>query len=271
MVKAGEASGKLDEVLLHLAELGEFDAEVKERLKSATRYPLITFITLIVAFCLVITLVLPKFAALYGQFTAKLPLPTRILLGIQHTIQYDWPQVIVALAAIFFAGRYALQTPFGRYQWDRMKLRMPVFGELYLNLLMSRFTRVLAELLASGIPILQALQLVSDTVGNEVIRRALVRIQESVNEGKGMAEPIKRSGLFSPMVYQMISVGEQSGKTDELLRYVADYYRSQATFMMKNLTTLIEPMLIFVIGGFVLVLALGVFLPLWDLMSVIKR
>ncbi len=270
MVRSGEASGKLDEVLLHLAEMGEFEAETRERVKAATRYPIITFMSLIVAFITVVTFVIPKFSAIYTQFTHKLPLPTRILMGINRAVREDWALLAVGGVALIFVFRYVLGTARGRYLWDLLKIRMPVFGPLFFNLQMSRFARILAELLASGVPILQALQLVSEAIGNSVIRRALRDIQESVNEGKGMSEPMRRSGLFAPMVYQMVAVGEQSGKTDELLRHVADHYQAQASYMMKNLTSLIEPLLILLIGGLVVLLATGVFLPMWDLVKVVR-
>ncbi len=270
MVRAGEASGKLDEVLYHLAEMGEFEAETRERVKTATRYPMITFASLIIAFFGMVTFVIPRFSGLYTQFSSDLPLPTRILLGINHAIRHEWILLILGTAAAVFAFRYLVNTPAGRYRWDYVTLKVPVFGPLMFNIMMSRFTRVLGELLASGVPIMQSLQLVADTVRNSVIRKAVIGIQESVNEGRGMSDPMRRCGLFTPMVYQMVAVGEQSGKTEELLRYVADYYQEQARYMMKNLTTLIEPMLIFVIGGLVTLLALGVFLPLWNMINVVQ-
>ncbi len=267
MVRSGESSGKLDEILLNLAEMGEFDLKTRDHVKSATRYPLITIATLVIAFMVVITFVIPKFATTYAQMGSALPLPTRLLLWINNTIRHDWLKLIFIFGAIYYAFRYYTHTPVGRYQWDYFKIKVPVFGPLVTNLMMGRFTKILSELMTSGVPIIQSLQLVADTVDNTVIRKAIISIQQSVNEGKGMSEPMKRSGFFSPMVIQMISVGEQSGKSDELLRHVSNYYQEQADYMTKNLTTLIEPMLIFMIGGMVLVLALGVFLPMWSMAS----
>ncbi len=269
MIKAGEVSGKLDEILIHLAEMGHFEEQTREKIKSATRYPLITLLSIIIAFVIVVTFVIPKFSAVFGQMKTKLPLPTQILLGINDVVRHQWPILIISIAALVFLFRYFLSTSWGRYQWDRFTIKVPVIGPLVFNLVMSRFARILSELLSSGLPILQSLQLVSETVDNAVIARAVTEVQKSVNEGKGMSEPMKQSGLFLPMVVQMVNVGEQSGKTDELLRHVADYYGDQADLMIKNLTTLIEPMLIFILGSMVLMLALGVFLPMWDLVTVV--
>ena len=271
MVRSGEFSGKLDEILIHLAEMGEFDAQTRDKVKAATRYPLITVVTIVIAFMMIITFVIPKFSLLYSRFGSELPLATRILMWINNTIRHDWPKVIVALTALIFAFRTVINTPSGRFQWDLFKIKVPVFGKLFFYLTMSRFAKILSELLASGLPIIQSLQLVSDTIGNAVVKKAVLSIQQSVNEGKGMSEPMKRSGYFSPLVVQMVAIGEQSGKTDELLNHAADYYTDQANYITKNLTTLIEPMLLFVIGGMVLVLALGVFMPMWNLTSVVNK
>ncbi len=270
MIKAGEASGKLEEVLIHLAEMGQFEAQTKEKIQAATRYPLITFFSIIIAFTVVVTFVIPKFSTVFGQFKAQLPLPTRILLGINYGVRHEWALLLILLAGLIFLFRYFIATPWGRYQWDKFKIRVPVFGTLIFNLTMSRFARILSELLSSGLPILQSLQLVSETVDNAVVSKAVIQVQHSVNEGKGMSGPMKQSGLFLPMVVQMVAVGEQSGKTDELLRHVADYYGEQAESMIKNLTTLIEPILILFLGFMVLILALGVFLPMWDLVNVVQ-
>ena len=271
MIRSGESSGKLDEILLNLAEMGDFDLKTKDSVKGATRYPLITVATLIVAFLVIVTFVIPKFASLYGQQGSSLPLPTKILLWINNTIRYQWGKALVVLGAIYYLFRWYIRTPGGRYLWDRLKLKVPVFGPLVLNLIMSRFTKILSELMSSGVPIIQSLQLVGDTVDNTVVRRAIHSIQQSVNEGKGMSEPMRRSGFFAPMVIQMITIGEQSGKSDELLKHVSGYYQEQADHMTKNLTSLIEPMLIFMIGGMVLVLALGVFLPMWNMTKVMGQ
>ena len=175
----------------------------------------------------------------------------------------------MAIVAIVSMFRFLIATPFGRLQWDALKLRFPVIGKLVFFLQLSRFSKILSELLKTGVPILQSLQLVSDTLNNKVIEKAVVTIQRSVNEGKGMSAAMKNTGVFTPMIVQMVEVGENSGRTDELLSYVSGYYQDQANLMIKNFSTLIEPILLFVLGSMVLLLALGVFMPVWDMSSVV--
>ena len=270
MVRAGEASGKLDEVFFHLSEMGEFETSTKEKLKSATIYPSITFFSLGIAFFVVVTFVVPRFTGIFANAGRKMPLPTRILLTINDLFRNHWIELIVVVALVIFAVRSYISTPFGRYQWDFLKLKVPVLGKLVFFLQLSRFSKILGELLRTGVPILQALQLVSDTLNNRVIEKAVVAIQKNVNEGKGMASAMKATGIFTPMITQMVEVGENSGRTDELLSYVAGYYEDQSNLIIKNFSTLIEPILLFVLGGMVILLALGVFLPVWDLVNVVK-
>ena len=270
LIKAGETSGRLDEVLLYLAEMCQFDSETKEKIKAATRYPLLTLATLAIAFLIIVTFVIPKFSNLFHQFKTQLPLPTRILLGINHVIRHDWFLVALVLAAFAFLFRFIVRTEKGRYWWDYIKIKIPVMGPLLFNLIMSRFAKILAQLLSSGIPILQSLQLVSETVGNAVIQKEIVDIQQNVNEGRNMSDPMKKSRFFDPLVVQMVTIGEQTGQTPELLNHIAVYYESKANSMIKNLTTLIEPILILLLGSMVLFLALGIFLPMWDLTYVVR-
>ena len=270
MVKAGEASGKLDEIFFELSEMGEFESRTKEKIRSATIYPIITLFSLTVAFVVVTTFVVPKFTGVFSRAGRKLPMPTRILLCINDIIRHHSLETVVFLILIFSAFRMYVSKPKGRYQLDYLKIRVPVIGKLVFYLQMSRFGKILAELLKTGVPILQSLQLVSDTLGNTVIQRGLGVIQKSVNEGKGMSVAMKNTRLFTPMVVQMVEVGESSGRTDELLSYVADYYEDQANLMIKNFSTLIEPILLFVLGAMVLLLAMGVFMPVWDLVNVVK-
>ena len=270
MVRAGEVSGKLDEVFFQLAEMGEFETSTKDKIRSATVYPVITFVSLMAAFFIVVTFVVPKFTGIFVKAGRSLPFPTRILLTINDILQNHWLELFVAVVAGIFLFRFILSTPVGRFEWDRLKLKFPVIGKLIFFLQISRFSKILAELLKTGVPILQSLQLVSDTLDNKVIEKAVMVIQKNVNEGKGMSAAMKNTGIFTPMVVQMVEVGENSGRMDELLTYVAGYYEDQANLMIKNFSTLIEPILLFFLGGMVLLLALGVFLPVWDLSSVVQ-
>lgn len=269
MIRAGEASGKLEDVFLQLSEIERFERETSQKIRSATMYPIIALCGIILAFLLVITFVIPRFAELYSRFRATLPLPTRILLSINDVMQHHLLEAVLAVGAIAWVFRVWINSTYGRPLWDRFKLRFPVFGVLYFDLQMTRFARVLSDMVRSGVPILQALQLVADTMTNTIVRGAILQVQKSVNEGKGMAKPMKETKLFAPLVIQMVEVGEQTGRVDELLVYVAEYYQDQAAMIIKNLSVLIEPMLLVVLGGMVLLLAAGVFTPVWNLVTVI--
>lgn len=271
MIAAGETSGNLEQSLERLANLGEHDEMIRLRIRSATRYPVIVVITIIVGFLILTTLVIPRFARIYSQFSANLPLPTQILLGIHYAITKFWWLLILIIIAATIIFKKFINTDFGRNQWDAFKLKVPIFGPLVLKLSISRFTRITGTLMHSGVPLLKILELASSGAGNVVIARAIDNIKANVLEGKGMSEPIRLSNLFTPVVVQMVSIGEETGKLDELLIHVSNYYDSQVDYTINNLTSLIEPLLIFFLGGVVLFMALGIFLPMWNLMNVFKR
>ncbi|MBI4352845.1 MAG: type II secretion system F family protein [Candidatus Omnitrophica bacterium] len=269
-VRAGEISGKLEQVLFRLLAMGEFEAETRRKIQSATRYPLVVLVSLALAFTFIVAFVIPQFSIIYSAFRAELPLPTRVLMELSRLIRVYWLEGVMVLALLVFLFRLYVATKGGRYRRDYFVLKVPVVGRLVFYLLMGRFSRFLSELLASGVSLLQALQLVSESVGNAVIEKAVRDVQENVSGGKSMAEPMKQSGFFSTMVVQMVAIGEQTGKVDELLGHISDYYDEQANYLLKDLSTFIEPVLIVLMGGMVLALALGVFLPIWDLVKVVK-
>jgi len=270
MVKAGEAGGMLDDVLERLAILGEHEEQTKTKIKTATRYPIIVICALAIGFLILTTFVIPRFANLFNQFNTTLPLPTRVLIWMNYAITNFWWLILMIAAGIAFAFNSFIKTEAGRFWWDGFKLKVPIFGPLFTKITMSRFARITGTLTKSGVPILHILELTSRGVGNAVIARAIENISVSVNEGKGMSEPMKLSGMFPPAVIQMVSAGEATGKVDELLLHVSDYYDSQADYTISNLTASIEPILIFVLGCGVLFIALAIFLPMWNLMSLFK-
>lgn len=271
MVASGEASGRLDDVLERLATLSEHDETIRLRIKSSTRYPIIVVVAMIIGFIVLTVLVVPRYAKIYEQYTKALPLPTQVLLGINYAVtKLWWLLIIIGIAGRFLFKRY-INTRIGRFSWDSFKLKVPVFGPLLLKLSISRFTRITGTLMRSGIPILKILDIASGSTGNEVVSKAITNIRTNVMEGKGIAEPMKVSGLFPPIVTQMVSVGENTGKLDDLLIHVSNYYDEQVDYTINNLTSLIEPILIFVLGLGVLFMALGIFLPMWNLMSIFKK
>ena len=267
MVEAGEASGSLDDILERLAILNERNEETKSKIKSAMRYPAITLIAIVSAFFIVITVTMPKFVAIFDMFKTELPLPTRILLAINSAIRNYWPHIFGALTAGTMLFRRYIRTRAGEYRWHGFLLKVPVFGQLLHEIYMSRYSRNLATLIDSGLPLMEALELVAETVNNAVIREAVLKIQTSVREGKNMHDPMSENPLFSPMVVQMVAIGEETGKIDELLTHIADYFDRETDLKIKNLTSLIEPILICCMGVLVLLLALGVFLPMWNLIN----
>ncbi len=271
MIRSGEAAGMLDDVLDKLANLLEYEQDIKMKVKQAIRYPMLVMITLSIAFPVLVLFVVPKFSALFARFNTELPLPTRILIGLHFLLSHYWYLIILAIAILVIAFRKFIHTPSGRYAWDSVKLKAPVFGQLLSKITLSRFSRMTSLLSSSGIPILNTLEIVKGSVGNMVIADSINNIIEGIGQGKGIAEPMKLSGLFPGIVVQMVKIGEETGRMNELLLNVADYYDSQVDYTVKNLTVLIEPILIFVLGIMVLIMALGIFMPMWNLISVFKH
>lgn len=270
MVKAGEASGLLEEILERLVEFGEKEVDNANRIRSATRYPMITLGALFAAFVIVVNFVIPKFASVFAQFKGNLPLPTKILLGLSFIMRTYWYIVIIGLGILVYLCRRYVKTTEGRLWWDSVRLKIPVFGNITMMFAMERFARTMSILLRSGLPILQVLDMVSRTVGNAKIARTVNAIANNVREGKSISEPMEISGLFPPMVIQMVAVGEDTGRLDELLMKVSEYYEQQSDYIVKNISTLIEPLFIVILGAMVLVMALAIFLPMWNLISLFK-
>ncbi|MBU1869226.1 MAG: type II secretion system F family protein, partial [Candidatus Omnitrophica bacterium] len=271
MIKSGEASGTLDDTLQRLAILGENEEKVRMRIKSATRYPVIVVTTIIGAFAVLTTFIVPRFEKLYSQFKAELPLPTKMLLGANYILRHYWWLIAIIIVASVIAFKKLIATRAGHLWWDSVKLKVPIFGPMVLKITISRFARITGTLMASGIPILNILELTRDGVGNEVVGQVIDRIRRSVNDGKGMVEPMRQSALFPPVVIQMVKVGEETGNIQDLLIHIADYYDEQVEYTLNNMITLIEPILIFVLGIGVLFMALGIFLPVWNLTHVFKK
>jgi len=271
MIRAGETAGILDDILERLALLAEHDAETRARVKAAVRYPLIVVVAVCLAFAFLVSFVIPKFAALYSRFKTELPMPTRVLIGINYVVQNYW--YLVLLGLVLFAGGviWYLRTQRGRWQWDRIKLKLPVFGMLFQKVAFSRFARVFGAMQKSGISMMLTLEIVAETVGNVVIARVVDQMREDLREGKGLVEPMEASGMFPPLVIQMISVGEETGNIDTMLAKVSDYYDMDVEYTLRNLSTLIEPILLLFLGGMVLFMALGIFLPMWNMISLFKK
>lgn len=271
MIRVGEEGGMLDRVLDRLASLAEREAVIRARISAAMRYPIIVTFALIAAIVALMHFVVPQFARLYERFEGELPLPTRVLIAANHLFQNYWLLGAGLAVAAALAVRAALRTPAGRDWWDGVRIRIPVFGPLLLKATMARFSRVFSALLRSGIPILRTIEIAAETAGNRVVRRVILDIGEHVREGQSISGPMRRSPVFPPVVVQMVAIGEETGKLDDMLEKVAEYFETEVEYAIRNLTTAIEPMLIVVIGGIVLFLALAIFLPWWNVITLIPR
>ena len=270
MIRAGETGGVLDEILDRLAALAEHDAETRARIKSATRYPKIVITAILIAIVVLVAFVVPRFATLYANFQVQLPLPTRILIGINYLFQNYWYLIFGAGVLVIVGVRWYLNTPSGRLWWDGTKIRLPVFGPIFLKTALSRFARVFGTLTRSGLPVLQTLEIVSNTVDNVVIARAVDNIRDSARQGRGIVEPMRVSRLFPPVVIQMVGIGEATGRMEEMLTKISDYYDTEVEYSIRNLSTALEPLMLTVIGGVILFLALAIFLPWWNLIAVFR-
>ena len=265
MVRVGEMTGRLDEVFLRLFDHLEFDRDMRARVKTATRYPSFVIVAMVVAMVIVNMFVIPQFVKVFASFNAELPLMTRILIGTSGFMVAYWPVLLVVTIAAIAAFRAWLRTVPGRYTWDRYKLRFPIAGKIILKGTMARFARSFALSSTSGVPIVQALTVVSQTVDNAYLCARVEQMRDGVERGDSILRTSVAAGVFTPVVLQMIAVGEESGSLDELMNEIAQMYEREVDYELKTLSAQIEPILIAFLGVMVLVLALGIFLPVWDL------
>jgi type II secretory pathway component PulF len=265
VVRSSEAAGTLGEGLERLAALASYEERIGLRIKTATRYPLTVLGAALLGFIILIVAVVPRFASLYAQSAADLPLPTRALLFIHGALTSAWWLLAAGIASGVYAARIFVRSTQGRFFWDTVKLRVPVWGQLELKLAMSRFSRVFAALIRSGVDLFSVLDLTAEGVGNSAVSKVIAGLKASVSEGKGLSAPLRSSGVFPPIVTQMIATGEQTGKLDDVLSRLSQYYDTQVEYMVDNLTSMIEPVLILILGCLVLGMALGIFLPIWNL------
>lgn len=265
MIRVGEMTGRLTEVFLRLNEHLEFERDVRERIKQAMRYPIFVLIAMAIAVVILNVFVIPVFAKVFAGFNTELPLITRGLLGFSSWMITWWP---LLLALIFGTGvlvKSYLKTPNGRYQWDARKLKLPIIGEIILKATLARFARSFALSSQSGVPLVQALTVVAQTVDNAYIGARIEQMRDGIERGESISRCAAATGVFTPVVLQMINVGEETGELDNLLFEIASMYERETDYNIKGLSAAIEPILLAVIGVLVLLLALGVFLPLWNL------
>ena len=271
VIHVGENTGRLDEAFRRIAQYLELERETIKRLKSATRYPSFVLIAIGVAIAILNMFVIPAFASVFEKFNAQLPWQTQVILSIsQFSVTY-WPYLLgVAVAASYGVKRW-IDTEDGRHAWDRSKLRLPIIGGIFERINLARFCQTFAMVMKSGLPVTQGLTIVASAIGNSYMARLVVGMRAGIERGESITKTAGSSGMFTPVVMQMIAVGEETGSIDELLAQCAGFYEEEVDYALKTLTDAIEPILIIAIGAMVLVLALGVFLPLWDLSGVAHR
>lgn len=265
MIRVGETTGMLDRVFLRLFEHIEFERFMREQIKAALRYPSFVMMAMAVAIVVVNIFVIPAFAKVFQGLGAELPLMTRILLNFSNFMVSSWPYLLVGLVSSVLLFRSYIASDKGRYQWDSFKLNSPIAGPIVHKATMARFARSFALSSKSGVPIMSALSLVAQTVDNEFIAHKVEQMRFGVERGETILRTATNAGVFNPLVLQMIAVGEESGALDDLMEEIADMYQRDVEYEIKTLGAKIEPILVVFLGVLVLILALGIFLPIWDL------
>jgi MSHA biogenesis protein MshG len=265
MVYVGETTGMLEQIFLRLFHHMEFQQVMRNQVKSALRYPAFVILAMAIAIVVINLFVIPAFAKVYRGFNAELPFMTKMLIGFSDFMVAAWPFLLAALVGAIFGFRAWVRTPEGRYRWDRFMLRVPIAGKIVLKATLARFARSFALAMRSGIPVVQGLSLVAQTVDNSVLSERVEKMREGVERGESVLRTAIAANIFTPVVLQMLMVGEESGALDDMMEEVADMYQREVEYDLRNLSSQIEPILILCLGVLVLILALGVFLPIWDL------
>lgn len=267
MVRVGESTGTLDNAFLQLGEYLGQDQDVQDRVKSALRYPLIVVIMIALAVAVITVFVIPNFAPLFKILGNDIPWPTRVIMGTSSFVRHHGAMLLAGLILVGIGLKRYVGTTAGRYRWDGYKLKVPVLGRLLSQSILSRVTRSLAITLQAGLPMIQALTLLSRSAGNEYLAERLLRLRDAVERGDSLSRAATTSGIFPSLVLQMMLVGEETGELTRLLEEIAGFYQREVDYRLRNLTAMIEPILIVGVGGLVLILALGVFLPMWNMIS----
>jgi type IV pilus assembly protein PilC len=270
MVKSGETGGVLDAILDRLAGNLEREVSLRGRIKSAMTYPIVVlgFVTLIMMAMLLF--IVPQFKSIYAELHGTLPLPTRLLLAVSDAVRTKLPFVLVAIAIIVFLFKRWKKTTNGRRALDKFKLKAPIFGPLFQKTALSRFSRTLSVMSKSGVPIIQALDVVAETVNNAVMADAVRDVQESVKQGESLAKPLGRHEVFPGMVVQMLTVGEETGALDTMLEKIAQFYDDEVTAAVDSLTSILEPVMIAVVGGAVGLAVIALYMPMFNIINLIK-
>ncbi|GAD88148.1 MSHA biogenesis protein MshG [Vibrio halioticoli NBRC 102217] len=270
MISVGESTGRLDQALLQLSHYYEQELETRKRIKTAMRYPIFVLSFIGIAMFVLNVKVIPQFASMFARFGVDLPLPTRILIGTSNFFVEYWTLIIAVIVGLLFAFQAWISRAEGRETWDKIRLRFPVVGDIVNRAQLARFSRTFSLMLQSGVPLNNALALSAESMDNKYLEARLLEMKAAIEAGSAISSAAKSTGIFTPLVQQMISVGEETGRIDELLIEVADFYDREVDYDLKTLTARIEPILLVIVAGMVLILALGIFLPMWGMLDAIQ-
>lgn len=270
MIHIGESTGNLDHALIRLVEHLEMERETRKRIKSALRYPIMVISAMAIAMVVITMFVIPSFSSVFNKLGADLPFATLILIGISEFMQNWWHMLLAGLVLTYIGFSQFIKTDDGAVWWDRVKLKIPLLGSIFERVALARFSRSFSMMLSAGVPILSTLSIVAGSVGNFYIGRAITSMATGVERGEQLTNTAMQTGLFTPLVLQMMSVGEETGAIDKLLDEVADFYEQEVDYELKQLADAIEPILLVFLGALVLLLALGVFLPVWELSGAVS-
>ena len=271
LVRAGETGGQLDTVLLRVADSYEKDYKLRQKIKSAMTYPVVVFMIAIVLVSIMLIFIVPTFAGMFISLGGELPLPTKVLLFLSQKAVIILPLALMISVGSFIAYKRAMKnSPAFGLRADAVKLKIPVFGDLFSKIALSRFARTLSLLMRSGVPVLQALEITAEAAGNFVIAAAATDVRSSVREGESISGPLKNHAVFPPMVVQMIAVGEDTGQVDDMLDKIADFYEQEVEATTESLTAMLEPMMIAVLGGLVGSMVIALYMPMFKVFDLIK-
>lgn len=271
MIRVGENTGQLDQAFLQLSQYLELERDTRNRIKAALRYPTFVLVAIALAIAIVNVLVIPAFAGVFAKMNMELPWQTQLLIATSNFTVAYWPYMLVALIVSLFSFGNYIKSPTGKYRWDKAKLHFPIVGSIITRALLSRFARTFAMATRSGVPLIQTLTVVAKAVDNDYVAEKVLSMRNGIERGDSMTRTAVSTGLFTPLVLQMLNVGEETGAVDEMMNEVADYYEREVDYELKNISSAIEPILIIAVGVLVLILALGIFVPMWDITTLARR
>ncbi len=271
MIQVGENTGKLEECFAQMANYIDRNRRIGQNIKTALRYPTTVIIAIAAAMAIVNLFVIPKFASFFEANRLELPWQTKFLLNTSNFFVDYWVFVLAGMVGLFFGFRYYINTVDGRYKWHRFIIGAPLVGEILHRSFMARFARSFAMAYGAGVPIVQAMGVISRSIGNDFIASHVNGMREGIERGEALTRTAQRTGMFTPVVMQMFTVGEEAGNLDEMMSFIADFYEEEVDYDVKTLSDKIEPLIYVAVGGMVLVLALGIFVPMWDVAQLAGR